>query len=490
MGEPYHRRTARENPKRRARPTQPAPRSADLPGVTDEPASDRTADTLEVVRLPTRAAVAIDIGAPGERFSVELTAGRAVVLGSGRDADVRVPDRTVSARHCSVRADAGGVEVVNLGSKNGLFVGAARLSSAWLVEDGATFVIGTTSVTTRSRARPDSVAPPSVPGLVGTSPAMRRVARQIALHAKTRASVLFQGESGTGKDVAARALHLLSGRKGRYVPLNVGAFPDALFDAELFGHRRGAYTGAVASRPGAFELAHGGTLFLDEVAELTAAAQVKLLRVVEDGCVRPLGASQPVQVDVRVAAASWASLAERASQQRFRLDLFHRLATVTIVLPPLRQRTGDIPALSRELLARLEPDVGPKRLTASAFARLAAHAWPGNVRELSAALYRAAVAAGEEIDACHLELPAPPMGLPGRPGPSDALELIARHGSVSGAARAAGIPRSTLRAWLSKERQNRPTTLIEPMPGANSGRTANLGTDDDAEADSCGAVVK
>lgn len=437
-----------------------------------------TSDTLELVRHPVQGAMALDVGSPDGTLTVELPRGRALVIGSSRGADVRVQDPAVSARHCEVRVAERGVEVVDLGSTNGLYVGAARLPSALLVEDGASFVIGSTSITARALCVREPPRTAAAPGMIGDSPAMRRVAEALARHARSRASVLLQGESGTGKDVAARALHRLSGRSGRYVPLNVGAFPDALADAELFGHRRGAYTGAVTNRAGAFELAHGGTLFLDEVAELSAATQVRLLRVVEDGSVRPLGASQAVQVDTRLVSASWAKLEDRVADGRFRVDLFHRLATVTIVLPPLRQRKSDIPALARELLARLEPEVGPKRLTGPALARLTAHSFPGNVRELSAVLYRAAMSApAEDILADHLELADTPRGklVRARAKPEDVLELLERHGNVSAAARAACVPRSTFRAWLSRARQNLPTIVSVPDPGANVGTTRSEG---------------
>jgi DNA-binding NtrC family response regulator len=347
-----------------------------------------------------------------------------------------------------------------------------------LAEDGASFVIGRTSIAVRRRSDDAPASAPRIPGLVGSSLPMRRVAEELARHARSRQSVLLQGESGTGKDVAARALHALSGRSGEYVPLNVGAFPDSLLDAELFGHRRGAYTGAVSSRAGAFEVAHRGTLFLDEVAELSSSAQVKLLRVVEDGSVRPIGGTHALSVDVRVVSATWAPLETRVAEGRFRVDLFHRLATVTITLPPLRRRKSDIPALCRVLLERLEVDVGEKRVTGSALARLVAYGWPGNVRELSAVLYRAAMTApGIEISASHLTLPEaePDAPVPPRAGPERAEQLLEEHrGNVSGAAKAAGVPRSTFRSWLGRARlaQNRPLTATPPLPGESQGTTA------------------
>jgi len=444
-------------------------------------ADELTSDTLVLPMSPGAGAGRwlVELGAADEGGCFELPQGRALVLGSGRAADVRVRDRSVSSRHCALSVVPGGVRVEDLASTNGLYVGAARLGAAVLSEDGASFVIGRTSVTVRCRTEESESAAPRIPGLVGTSSAMRRVAEDIVRHARSRQSVLLQGESGTGKDVVARALHALSGRSGELVPLNVGAFPDTLADAELFGHRRGAYTGAVTSRAGAFETAHRGTLFLDEVAELSPAAQVKLLRVVEDGAVRPIGGTQPVLVDVRIVSASWASLEERVRDGRFRVDLFHRLSTVTITLPPLRRRKSDLPALCRVLLERLSGDVGDKRLSGQALARLVGYGWPGNVRELSAVLYRAAMAApGPEILGCHIALPEPPAerGVPERSSPGRAEALLSEHGgNVSAAAKAAGVPRSTFRSWLTRTRvsaQNRPEMLSPPLPPENHGTTA------------------
>jgi transcriptional regulator of acetoin/glycerol metabolism len=203
--------------------------------------------------------------------------------------------------------------------------------------------------------------------------------------------------------------------------------------------------------------------------------------VVEDGSVRPIGGSQALQVDVRVVSASWAPLDERVREGRFRIDLFHRLSTATIVLPPLRRRKSDLPALCRVLLERLAADVGEKRVTGPALARLVAHAWPGNVRELSAVLYRAAVAAPDrDILACHVSLPEPPAERARleRAPPSRAEALLAEHGgNVSAAAKAAGVPRSTFRSWLGRARgavQNRPDTLSPPLPGETQGTTASL----------------
>jgi DNA-binding NtrC family response regulator len=232
----------------------------------------------------------------------------------------------------------------------------------------------------------------------------------------------------------------------------MAALPETLADAELFGHRRGAFTGAVSSRVGAFEQAHEGTLFLDEIAELPLSVQVKLLRVVEDGMVRALGASQPLRVAVRLVSASWAKLDERVLEGRFRADLYHRLSTVVVELPPLRERRSDIAQLSHSLLRRLRPELGERTLSSAALSRLVQQNWPGNVRELGAVLYRAAASADSEILARHID-EASRQALQARRSVEEAramLELCG--GNVSQAARAAGVPRSTFRAWLARSR--------------------------------------
>ena len=422
---------------------------SETPGTDDS--------TLEVTWRFTPRPFTVEVGSPESGARARLEPGSALTLGSGRDVSVRIADRTVSACHCAVKATPRGLAVEDCGSLNGVFVGGARVKSALLSGAIASFVIGHTSVVVREvREGDDEVAQARVPGLVGCSEAMQRVAREIVRHAALRAPVLIQGESGTGKDVVARGLHELGRRSGAYVPLNVGAISESLADAELFGHKKGAFTGAIAARPGAFEQAQKGTLFLDEVAELSPSLQVKLLRVVEDGLVRPLGAVQPVRVDVRLVSATWASLAERVQEGRFRADLYHRLSTVVIELPPLRQRRSDIPALAQAWLLRFEAELGPKRLTSAALAKLVDYRWPGNVRELGSALYRAAVASsGAAIDACHVRL----VELSDRPPrataltPSEVLALFERHRkNTTAAARAARVPRSTFRAWLDKAR--------------------------------------
>lgn len=409
-----------------------------------------TDDTIEVCRSLGGGPWVLEVGSPDGGHARLLRRGDRVILGSGSRADLKVDDPAVSQCHCQLSVHADHVEIQDLGSKNGVYIGAVRVGNASVVNTGA-FVIGRTSIVVRSGIEEDVPCADPVPGLVGGSLGLRRVAAEVRRHARTRAPVLLQGESGTGKDVVARGLHQLSRRTGAYVPLNVGALPESLADAELFGHRRGAFTGALHSRSGAFEQASSGTLFLDEIADLPLSIQIKLLRVVEDGCVRPLGATSPVQVDVRIISASWAALEDRLEQGSFRADLYHRLATVVIQIPALRQRKSDIPELSRALLRRIRDEVGEKQLTSAALSRLVSHDWPGNVRELGSVLYRAAMTApSSEIQSEHVQISS--ARAPQRVaslGPGDANGLLREHhGNVSAAARAAGVARSTFRAWL------------------------------------------
>jgi DNA-binding NtrC family response regulator len=419
------------------------------PSVTPEES------TIELLSAAENGPFIIEAGDEQSSASRTLQRGERLVLGSGSSADLLLADRTVSARHCVLQASERGVHLQDLQSKNGTFVGSARVREALLTGTSGLFVIGRTVVTVRRANDDDDVgSDAAIPGLVGRSAPMRRVAAEVRRHAPLRAPVLLQGESGTGKDVVARALHGLSRRVGPYVPLNVGTIPEALADAELFGHRRGAFTGAVAARCGAFEQANNGSLFLDEIAELPPSIQVRLLRVVEDGMVRPVGASQMTKVDVRIISASWASLEQRIGEGRFREDLFHRLSTVVIQLPPLRQRKSDIPALATALLIRFRNELGEKTLATAALARLVAHDWPGNVRELGSVLYRAAVASdGARIEPQHLQIGAGSRvaGVAAPITPREAAVLLEKHGgNVSAAARAARVARSTFRSWLEK----------------------------------------
>ena len=241
-----------------------------------------------------------------------------------------------------------------------------------------------------------------VEGLVGNSTAMIELCALIKRVAPTPSTVLLHGESGTGKELAARALHRMSPRAERpFVPINCAAIAGELIESELFGHVKGAYTGAIAGREGLFYYARGGTLFLDEVSELPLPLQAKLLRVLEERRVRPVGSEQEVPVDVRVIAATNRDLAAEVAAGRFRQDLYYRLQVVGLFMPPLRQRLDDLPALVDYFITLLAPSLGvaPMPPDAEIFARLRAYHWPGNVRELKNLVERSLILGCYTVDA-------------------------------------------------------------------------------------------
>ena len=260
---------------------------------------------------------------------------------------------------------------------------------------------------------------PPLPEIVGTSPAMQQVYRLVRLAAPRSSHVLLIGETGTGKEVIARAVHKLSRRSdGPFVRVNCGALHENLLESELFGHVKGSFTGAVADKVGRFEAAHGGTIFLDEINSTSPKLQVKLLRVLQDREFERVGESQTKRVDVRVVAATNASLEELVEAGEFREDLYYRLNVLPIVLPPLRERREDIPALALFFLRRYaeQHKIPVSELTASVVTALQAHDWPGNVRELENTLERLTVLSdGGPITAELLRFGRPRYSL--RPGP-------------------------------------------------------------------------
>ena len=263
--------------------------------------------------------------------------------------------------------------------------------------------------------------------IVGNSPPMVRLLDRISTIASSDAPVLITGESGTGKELVARTLHDLSARKGKpFVAVNCAAFPETLLEAELFGHERGAFTGAVRKRDGRFKAADKGTLLLDEIAEIPLPAQAKLLRVLQEGAIEPLGTNAPVHVDVRLISATHRNLKERIAEGRFREDLYYRLNVLDIASPPLRERRGDLAVLVQHFLRRFTPAGSqPPGLSPRAWALIAEYPFPGNVRELEHALEHAVVLArGKDIDVEHLPVDiAGPVAHPARSGVATFLPL-------------------------------------------------------------------
>ena len=234
---------------------------------------------------------------------------------------------------------------------------------------------------------------------------MHELCRLIRLVAPHQARVLIEGETGSGKELVAKALHKLSLRNNRaFVVLNCAAIPEALLEAELFGHTRGAFTGATQSRVGRIEAANGGTLFLDEIGEMPTALQAKLLRFLENGELQRVGENESVRSDVRVIAATHRNLDDCVAKGEFRLDLLHRLSVFPIEVPNLRDRLDDLPLLAEHFLAALAVEMPRKRLTREALALLATHPWPGNVRELGHVLHRAAILTGSSPEITKAEI--------------------------------------------------------------------------------------
>jgi len=415
-----------------------------------------TLETHEIrIRMRSTRTWAVEIQDDGEPRRILL--GHApVIVGTSRSCGAVVRDPTVSARHCELSTTALGVSVRDLGSRNGTYVGGARVQDA-LAAEGTSITVGKTTlvcVTIDDEEVEEEAAP--LPGLAGSSRAMRRVAAQVRRLAKLSAPVLVAGETGVGKELVARALHTEGPRSAEaFIAMNVASLPRELVESELFGHERGAFTGAVARRAGAFADAAGGTLFLDEIGELPLDAQPKLLRALDGYEVRRVGgAGSGQRANARVVVATHVPLEESVAKGAFRRDLFHRLEVFVIDVPPLRERPGDIAPIVRRLLVQMEHEIGRRDLTPAALAKLTAHDWPGNVRELRNVLLRAADMAGPAkwLDADSVE-----RGLRKRGGPSTAPllcadtareHLVRYDGNISAAARAAGVPRTTFRKAL------------------------------------------
>lgn len=307
-------------------------------------------------------------------------------VGSGADCDIVIPDNTVSHQHVILRIEGDAIRVLDVKSRNGTLVDNVRVKDAYARPDSI-ITVGASAM--RLRMIREIVELPlsnrdHFGGLVGKSVAMRRVYALLERIAGTSTTVLIEGETGTGKEVVAAAIHEASARAaGPFIVFDCSAVPRELMESELFGHVSGAFTGAVSSRRGRFREADGGTLFLDEIGELPLELQPKLLRALEARTIRPLGSEKDLQVDVRIVAATNRNLAIEVDKDRFRDDLYYRLAVVPVRLPPLRERIDDVPLLVRHFekdwRARPNP---PAPLPASVVERMKAHSWPGNVREL------------------------------------------------------------------------------------------------------------
>ncbi len=417
------------------------------------------------VRAVRLVAVRVDTGPDAGRDAGD-DGRRVVTIGSAADCDLRLGDPTVSRYHLEVRHAADGLALIDLGSRNGTFVGGVRVERA-VVPPGTRVKLGATTVVVEDAgARATPAADEPLPGVIAHSAAMRDVVALARRLAAVSTSVLIEGETGVGKEVVARAIHETGPRRaGPFVVVDCGSLPATLIASQLFGHEKGAFTGADARRAGAFERAHGGTVFLDEIGELPLDLQPVLLGVLERQRFTRVGGAEPVDVDVRVLGATHRDLRGEVNSGGFRADLYYRLAVARIVIPPLRDRLDDLEPLVASLAERFTGIGGGSGVVgdhplAHVMEALRRQRWPGNVRELRNVV-EAAIVLGELPDGA--EPPPLAMAVPSSPG--DVLasyreakaaaiadfergyltELIGRAGgNVSAAARLANMDRPYL----------------------------------------------
>ena len=412
-----------------------------------------------VVKTPDGATLTIDV----DPLVVGRDAGAAIVLS----------DPEVSAIHCELRAASDGILVRDLDSTNGTFIGALRVREA-VVTSQAEVVVGRSKLTLLPEAKrrvevgfSDRFGP-----LVGGSPRMRRVFGVLEKVARTPLSLLIFGETGTGKELVAKAVHEMSDRAGApFVVVDCGSIPPTLAESILFGHEKGAFTGATERRKGALAEAHGGTLFLDELGELPPELQPKLLRALSERQVRRVGGSAFEPIDVRVLAATRRDLGAEMNAGRFRSDLFFRIAQVRVELPSLRERLSDLPLLVEDVCRRVGRPQHVETVLTWIEQRMASHDWPGNVRELVNVASVAATLADDPAaidDVLTLTREGGDAGLPGSSGGGTAFGEAKRaavaaferdyfgslakrcKGNVSEMARQSGMERHHVRAYLRK----------------------------------------
>ena len=406
---------------------------------------------------------------------IEIGRGKARQLSvEGRRLSIELPDRRVSSAHAALERVLGSWAIEDCQSRNGTFVNGVRveqspLTDGDLIEVGQTFLLfrkeGAAGEPVVSLERATSE-----PGLATLSPALAARFERLQTIARSDVPVLVRGETGTGKELVASEVHRLSGRPGAFSAVNCGALSANLVESELFGYRKGAFTGATEDRPGLVRAADRGTLFLDEIGDLPLPAQAALLRVLQQGEVLPVGATRPVAVDFRLVAATHRDLEELVARERFRADLLSRISGFTLELPPLRERREDIGLIAARLLTRqLGERASGLAFTSEAVRALIAYGWPLNIRELERCLQAAVVLASSGVvETAHL---APAVlgaqGEPRRPDPPRIPEeslseddvkrrgditaaLAASGGNVAAAAEALGEHRMQLYRWLKR----------------------------------------
>jgi two-component system, NtrC family, response regulator HydG len=367
--------------------------------VDDYDGSLPTKLNVRVADLPQETFSLEVVGQPGARLDIDGSAPRPLTVGKSSSCDLVLADPSISRRHCSFELVGARLLVSDLGSSNGTSVQGIAVRQAFL-RGGEAVTIGSTTLEVKRHAQGKPPAVPDASGfgrLLGESRVMRRLYPLCRKLANSRVPVLIEGETGTGKEVLAEALHEQGPFASEpFVVFDCTAVPATLVESELFGHERGSFTGATASRKGFFEQAHGGTLFIDEIGDMELALQSKLLRAIERGEIRRVGGDRWINVDVRIISATRRNLDHEVAAGRFRDDLFHRLAVTRVELPPLRTRAEDIPVLARMFHAQAG---GEGSLPAELIARWRDEPWPGNVRELRNAVSRFVAVGNEDFSA-------------------------------------------------------------------------------------------
>ncbi|MCW5836196.1 MAG: sigma 54-dependent Fis family transcriptional regulator [Labilithrix sp.] len=396
------------------------------------------AETIEVRALRLEVVAGPDIGKALE-IDPDAGGGR-VYVGKSSACDLELQDALASRRHCAFLVEGRAVRLTDLDSTNGTLVNGVRVVEA-LLQGGELVRVGDTTIAVRlgeQRARRLSGAS-RFGRMIGASPEMQRLHPICERLARSDVPVILEGETGTGKELLAESLHEASPRaNGPFIVFDCTTSPPGLLEARLFGHERGAFTGAVGSRPGVFEDASGGTLLIDEIGDLDVALQAKLLRAVQSGQVQRLGGGAWIKTDVRVLAATRRDLEREIQAGRFRDDLYYRLAVARIEIPPLRRRRGDVRLLAEHFWERAAPSHKPP-ISEELLARFESYAWPGNVRELyNAVLHHAAL--GDLADAGTSLPPRRERGADADPAPrAGAEEPATRPGDVVEAVIAAGL---------------------------------------------------
>jgi DNA-binding NtrC family response regulator len=425
---------------------------------------------METIALVTRDgeqafrkfSLTVTTGGEKDKGKTAMSTGAELVIGTAEGSHLLLSDPTVSRCHCAVSVTKDGFLLRDLGSKNGTRLQGFRVEAAYL-DSGALVRVGKTTI--RFDPLDGEITEPldratKMGAIVGMSPAMRRIFSVLPKVAASETTVLVEGPTGTGKELVARAVHEGSPRvDGPLVVVDCSAIPPTLIESELFGHEKGAFTGAHAMRVGAFESAHGGTVFLDEIGELPLDMQPKLLRVLEERTVKRVGGTKPIALDVRLVAATNRDLRVEVNRGRFRSDLYYRLAVVKLKIPPLRERREDIPLLVAHFWEQLVAD--GTQPPAELVSALVENDWPGNVRELRGAVERAVLLGDPGSDDDTGQGQEQPVlanqmldtGVPFRAAKERVVrawekwyvsELIARFGSVSRAAREVKMDRHHL----------------------------------------------